>query len=106
LAGRKKIIRRKAIAVAHCPHIEGLRLQDLFLWLQQHQEPRDYLPAEEELVKVGKQWLCNILSTVLPDAFDDFVEQQIDRRQEKHTSKQNKQVSICSLLHLPARHRT
>ena len=68
-------------------------MQDLFTWLEEHREPFKSLPDPDELHKVGKAWLCNVLATVLPEEFPAYVEACMNARQKKQVHRQNKEVS-------------
>ena len=44
---------------------------------------KKYLPIEKELDKVPKQWLVNVIYSVLADPFKNWVKAKIEERNEK-----------------------
>jgi len=51
------------------------------------------LPAEEEIAKCGKDWVCNVLATVANDEFEQFVRQQEALRKQEIDNAQRNIVS-------------
>ena len=62
---------------AYAPHIEGLELPQILNFIrQQHPVILQYLPDEEEITRVGREFICNVAYTIKPAEFADFVRQK------------------------------
>ena len=61
---------------------EGLGIKDILKFLtEKHPEVFDYLPEKDlELPKTPKQWVCNIIASVLGERFNKWVAKQVDAR--------------------------
>ena len=61
---------------------EGLGIKDILKFLtEKHPEVFDYLPEKDlELPKTPKQWVCNIVASVLGERFNKWVAKQVDAR--------------------------
>ena len=60
-------------------------MKDILQWLyNEHQNVFEYLPEPElELPKTPKQWIVNVVATVLKEKFSKWVEEQIKKRHAK-----------------------
>ena len=54
---------------AYCPHVEGLHFPDLINFAKSYYNVLEYLPAEEEMIKTGREWMANMLYTLKPQEF-------------------------------------
>ena len=51
---------------------------------ESHPEVFDYLPEKNiELPKTPKQWVCNIIASVIGEPFNKWVAKQVDHRHQK-----------------------
>ena len=51
--------------------------------MQVHSQVLDYLPVAKEIIKLPKQFLVNVIYTVVGDAFADWVKQRVVARNLK-----------------------
>jgi len=47
----------------------------------------DYLPDMQELDKISKEWVCNVIATMLNTKFTDWLSKNINKRNEKVVEK-------------------
>ena len=40
----------------------------------------DYMPDQQEIKKVSKEWICNVCATVLKNKFTDWLSKMIEER--------------------------
>ena len=52
-------------------------------FLQQHRQVMEYLPIAKEIMKLPKQFLVNVMYSVIGDAFADWVKQRVVARNIK-----------------------
>ena len=51
---------------------------------ENHPDVFDYLPEKSiELPKTPKQWVCNIIASVIGEPFNKWVAKQVDNRHQK-----------------------
>ena len=81
----------KSGAVLHLsvPQYDSLSINKIFKFLQNHNEVYKFLPDKEDLPKVPKQWLVNMVYTIVREDFSDWVKRHIEDRNEKMASEQN-----------------
>ena len=53
-----------------------------------------YFPDRQELHKISRVWLCNVIATVLEDVFTDWVGEQIKIRNEEVTDKKEMNIQL------------
>ena len=76
------------------PQYEGLALKHILGFLDNGKsETYRYLPDQQELHKVAKAWICNVLATRLKGIFLGWVKNQIEARNEKMAVQ--KDLMIC-----------
>ena len=77
------------------PQYEGLSLKDIANYLRNgHQQVADYFPDDQEVPKLGKEWICNVCATVLQDTFSGWVKQQVELRNALVTEKRNLMIAM------------
>ena len=64
------------------PSYENLALKDIFEQFEPDAAVFQYLPDGKELRKVPKQWICNVLATVVGEPFAQWVKARIFNRNE------------------------
>ena len=47
----------------------------------------DYLPDTQEIDKVSKEWICNIIATLMKNIFTDWLKAKVDKRNEDVVEK-------------------
>ena len=62
------------------PSYENLSLERVLNAFSNHPEVFRYLPDGKELRKVPKQWVVNVMATVIGEPFIEWVKQQINDR--------------------------
>ena len=55
------------------PQYEGLGIADILTWCGDHPKVLDYLPDEREIRKIPKQWLINLVYSIVGDDFKIWV---------------------------------
>ena len=65
------------------PLYKGLGIKDISAFLNNaHHNVFNYLPDQQEIRKVPKEWICNVLATVLKGMFTGWVKNRIEERNE------------------------
>ena len=71
------------------PQYETLTCSLIRDYIKLFPEAKQYLPIDKELDKVPKQWLVNVVYSVLKDPFYHWVKAKIEERNEKVTTEKN-----------------
>ena len=83
--------------VWHCsvPMYDGLAIKDIMSFVEiNHKEVLDYLPIPQELHKVSKEWICNIVATILGGHFVNWVKTRIEERNERVAVKKDLMIHL------------
>ena len=94
LQGKRKFISRQEVKKAYCPHIEGLTLPEIMNFIRRFPQILEYLPEEEELHRVGREFVCNVAYTLRPNEFTAFVREKEQLRRNKLDALQRNTVSF------------
>ena len=92
LQGRRRYITRQEVKKAHAPHIDGLTLADILIFIRRYPVILEYLPEEEEIMRPGREFICNVAYTIEPDAFTEFVRSKEQVRRQKLDDMQRNTV--------------
>ena len=52
------------------------------------------MPDSREIHKISREWICNIIATVLGKKFTDWVKEQIENRNEEVTVKKGLEIEL------------
>ena len=74
-------IKSKNVKIIAVPQYEGLALKDISQFCAlNHPEVGDYLPDQQEIHKAPKDWICNVIFSVVGSPFTDWVKLQVEVR--------------------------
>ena len=77
------------------PQYEGLALKHIMSHLDNGcQHVYDYLPDEQELCKVPKEWICNVVYTVVGASFHAWVKGVVQERNKTVAKKKGDTISM------------
>ena len=71
--GKKLYLKCNKIKVIKEPMYEGLRVKDLLKFAKTKWSIDEYLPDYVYSKEPNKEWLCNIINTLIPEDFYQFV---------------------------------
>ena len=80
LTGEKKYLKSTQIKVCSVPHLAGLQIADLLKFGRLNGVIDDYLPEYEYKKLPNREWLWNVLNTLLGESFKSFVQTKIKER--------------------------
>ena len=83
ISGVKKRVYGHQVRHITIPAYEGLAIRNIAAFTNLHGRVHDYLPDGKEVLKMPKQWIGNIVHSVLKNIFSDWVKMQIERRNEE-----------------------
>ena len=92
---KKKKIKNVDVKVIHVPHFEGLTLETMLDYAQQHPQISQYLPAiQREIEKMPRHYIANVIYTVVGEPFQMWVNKQIDARNDKIKAEQDIMIEM------------
>ena len=71
------------------PQYDTLKVEAILNFLKDHKSTFKFLPDKEDLHKVPKQWLVNIVYSIVQEDFSKWVRKLIESRNEKLVSEKD-----------------
>ena len=96
LTGKKKYFINKGILVKRVPQIDNLRVKELISFAKQNIEIESYLSDYDYYKVPQREWLCNIINTLIPEKFDEFVSWGFHKRENKLINQKGLKVNVLS----------
>ena len=98
IVGENKHLKWKDVNVWTIPHYDKLRISDLLKFARSHIDIDSYLPDYEYNKYSNRQWLCNVLNTLLGSALTKYIEQSIENRVKYVVNKLSLQSKLSLSL--------
>ena len=95
IIGEKKLLKCSAIKVCRVPHLKHLRVEDLLAFGAKHINIDDYIPLYNYHKLPNREWLANVLNTLVGQKFKDFTEEKICARVKHIVNK--KKLNVMAL---------
>ena len=77
------------------PHYENLSIEKIKAFTTTKQFNIDsHLPDAIALHKVSREWICNVIATVMGTVFTDWVKEKIDERNEEVKDKGDMNIEL------------
>lgn len=79
----------------YVPHYEGLALKDIFETYGNLEVVCDHFPDDpKEIRRLPKQFIVNVLATIIGTDFDQWIKENVIDRNRKRTIKANKLIEV------------
>ena len=83
MSGAKTSLKTYQIKTIDVPHYEGLTIKDILEYAGEHQVVMNALPIPKECLRLERQYLSNLIYSVVGDPFKDWVDDRVSRRNLK-----------------------
>ena len=84
VSGNRRMIKAKDIKHVTIPQFEGLSIEAMKEFAGQYDDVMAALPmVETELKKLPRQYIANIIYTIVGKPFDDWIDARVRARHEK-----------------------
>lgn len=94
-AGKRKIIKASNVKTIHIPQFEGLTVKDMLTNAKNFPIVMQALPIEpREINKLPRQYLANLIYTMVGDPFRNWIEKKIQERNEKIMKEKNLAIEM------------
>ena len=82
-SGKKKMIKSDKVKILAVPHYEFLTVKDLLGFAREYPAVMNALPIEKEIHKLTRQYLINVIYTIVGDNFVEWVNERVEKRNKK-----------------------
>ena len=93
LIGDKKYLKCEQIKVIKVPHYKGLRISDILDFAAAHTDILNYLPEYDYNKEPSREWICNVINTLIPREFKEFIDLKVEERKKSIIDNQNFKIT-------------
>ena len=93
LLGEKQYFKWQQIKVVKVPHYKCLRICDILKFASTKINIADYMPEYEYSKEPNREWVCNVVNTLLSDDFKEFIDQIVNERKQSLIDSQNFRIT-------------
>ena len=83
LTAKKSYIKLTEVIVIQVPQYDGLRVKDLVKFAESETDIDSYLPKYEYNKEPNRLWLYNLINTLIPEKFKEFINSRIKKRNKE-----------------------
>ena len=94
LRGHKLYIKWKEVKLVHVPQYKGLRVKEILIYAKTKVNISRYLPDYEYNKDPNRIWLWNVVNSLIPDDFKEFINDKVIQRKEALIKSQNLCVNV------------
>jgi len=77
------------------PHYSSLSIQKISHFVSsKNQDMHLYIPDNQEIKKISREWICNICASVMGTDFTDWLKIQIEERNEEVKDKKDLNIEL------------
>ena len=92
--GDKRYIKLNKVLVIQVPQYKGLYVKDIMKFARSKIKIDDYLPEFEYNKEPNRQWLCNVVNSLIPEDFQNFIDEQVNLRRQFLLRHQNLKMTV------------
>lgn len=81
-SGEREMIMADDVKFISVPFFDGLRVQSIFKFAQNHPRALKALPVAEEWYKLRRPYLANVIYTTVGEPFQQWLDHQIQKRNQ------------------------
>ena len=94
MRGYKLYLKSSDVKLIQVPQYKGLRVWDIIKFAQTKMYIDRYLPDYEYKKEPNRTWLCNVINSVIPDDFREYVSEKVRVRKLSLINSQNLCVKV------------
>ena len=96
MMGKKLFVEWSNVKVIKVPQHKGFHVKDLLRYASTKVNIEKYLPDYEYAKDPNREWLCNIINTLMREEFHKFIQEKINKRKQELIKSQNLGVKAIS----------
>ena len=93
-SGTKKRISSDQAKHINVPQFEGLSIKDMQAFATAYPQLARYFPIEKEMEKLPRQYIANVIYTIVGNPFAKWVESQMRKRNDKIKAEQDMMIDM------------
>ena len=93
-SGAKKRIKSDQAKHINVPQFEGLSIKDMQAFATAYPQLARYFPIEKEMEKLPRQYIANVIYTIVGNPFAKWVESQMRKRNDKIKAEQDMMIDM------------
>lgn len=93
-SGARRRIKSSDVKVISVPSFEGLTVDCMLAYASQFDDVMKALPIASEIRKLSRQYLENVIYTIIGDRFANWVDEVVEIRNKKVTSQKNMNIEL------------
>ena len=93
-SGTKKRISSDQAKHINVPQFEGLAIKDIQTFASAYPQLARYFPVEKEMEKLPRQYIANVIYTIVGNPFAKWVESQMRKRNDKIKAEQDMMIDM------------
>ena len=94
LSGSKLYVKWSDVKVIKVPHIKGLEVANIIKFAKNNTDIQKYLPEYDYKKEPNRDWIWNIVHTLIQDKFNTFISEKINEREKTIINSRNLGVSV------------
>ena len=96
MMGKKNYVKSEDIKVIKVPHYNGLTVAKILNFARNKGDIQSYLPDYKYSKEPNREWLCNLINTLIPKEFQEYVALKVSERKHEIIHTQNLSISAKS----------
>ena len=81
--GKKKYVSWENVKVIKVPQYIGLTVRDILNFANRNIHIERFLTEYDCLKDPNREWLCNIINTIIPDKYQKYIELKIEEKKQQ-----------------------
>ena len=94
MRGEKEYVRCSSVHVIKVPHYKGLKVRDIVNFARTKVDITSYLPVYDYDKEPNREWIWNIVNSLIPNEFQKFIKQKEDERRKELLQSSNLAMRI------------
>ena len=90
----KRHIKLNKVRVIQVPQYKGLYVNDILKFAKTKIRIEEYLPEFDYQREPNRQWLCNLVNSLIPEEFKLFIDEKVKLRRQALIKQQNLKMTI------------
>ena len=93
MMGKKDYIKSKNVLVTKVPHYKNLTVSKILRFARSKGDINKYIPDYKYNKEPNREWLWNVINTLIPEEFSEFVSRNIALRKNELIKSQNLSIT-------------
>ena len=94
MRGEKEYVKCRSIKVIQVPQYKGLTVRDIIKFAKTKIDINSYLPDYEYLKEPNREWLWNVVNSLIPNEFQKYIKIWEEKRREELLQSSNLAIRV------------